>query len=178
MLRRRLLVLLLITGFAALFFLPSLVALLLDWWWFKEIGYQIVFTRELVTRVLLFLAVGGLTFGTLYLNLRMAQRGMVPEPIVLRLGQSIPRATGIDLTRSLRRMSLPLSLTLGFLAGLAAAQGWELALRFLYQTPFGVADPVFSRDIGFYVFSLPALGAILAYLTGLALITLVAITAV
>jgi uncharacterized membrane protein (UPF0182 family) len=178
MLRRRLIILLLVTGFAAVFFLPSLIGLLLDWWWFQEIGYQIVFTRELVTRVLLFLAVGGFTFGALYLNLRAAQRGMVPEPIVLRLGQSLPRATGVDLTRALRRLSLPLSLTLGFLSGLGAAQAWELVLRFLYRSPFGVADPVFARDIGFYVFSLPALGACLAFLTALALISLVAVTTV
>ena len=52
----------------------------------REIGYQVVFTRELVTRALLFLAAGGLTAGVLYLNLRMAQRGVVPNPIVLRLG--------------------------------------------------------------------------------------------
>ena len=43
--------------FAAIFFFPSLISLLVDWWWFQEIGYQVVFTRELVTRVLLFLAV-------------------------------------------------------------------------------------------------------------------------
>ena len=30
-------------------------------------------------------------------------------------------------------------------------------LQAIYQTPFGIADPVFSRDIGFYVFTLPAL---------------------
>ncbi|MEJ2586723.1 MAG: UPF0182 family protein, partial [Deltaproteobacteria bacterium] len=32
---------------------------------------------------------------------------------------------------------------------------WVLVLRYLYQQPFGSTDPVFGRDIGFYVFSLP-----------------------
>jgi uncharacterized membrane protein (UPF0182 family) len=173
MLRRRLLIILLVAGFAALFFFPSLIGLLMDWWWFQEIGYQIVFTRELVTRVLLFLGVGGLTFGTLYLNLRTAQRGMVPEPIVLRLGQSLPRAPRVDITGALRRLSLPVSLGLGLLAGLSAAQGWALVLRLIYQTPFGVADPVFARDIGFYVFTLPALSAGFGFLTALALISFI-----
>ncbi len=73
---------LLSAAFAALFLFPAFSGLLTDWWWFGEIGYRIVFTRELTTRVLLFLAVGGLTFGVLYLNLRAAQRGLVPNPVV------------------------------------------------------------------------------------------------
>src|SRR3970282_1735075 len=99
--RRRLVSLFLLLGFAGLFFFPSLISLLVDWWWFSEIGYQIVFTRELVTRVLLFLVVGGLTAGLLYLNLRIAQRGLVPYPVVLRFVQSAPR---VDITRPLRRL--------------------------------------------------------------------------
>ena len=84
MLHRRLFLVLAVAVFLGLFFVPSFIGLLTDWWWFQEIGYQIVFTRELVTRVLLFLVVGGLTFGLLYLNLRIAQRGLVPNPVVLR----------------------------------------------------------------------------------------------
>src|SRR5439155_18636296 len=127
-------------------------ALLADWWWFREIGYSIVYSRELTTRLLLFLAAGGLTAGVLYANLRLAQRGLVPYPVVLQLGESVPR---VDLTAALRRLSLPVSLGFGLLAGIAATPAWDLVLRVIYRTPFGIADPVFSRDIGFYVFTLP-----------------------
>jgi uncharacterized protein len=167
--RRRLLFILLFAGFAGLFFFPALIGLLTDWWWFQEIGYQVVFTRELVTRVLLFLVAGGLTFGVLYLNLRLAQRGLVPYPVVLRFVQSAPR---VDLTRPLSRLSLPVSLALGLLAGLAVSPLWDTVLLAFYRTPFGIADPVFSRDIGFYVFTLPALSAALGFLSGLAIISL------
>jgi uncharacterized protein len=167
--RRRLVLLVLLAVFAALFFFPVLAGLLTDWWWFKEIGYQIVFTRELVTRVLLFLVAGGLTFGVLYLNLRLAQRGLVPYPVVLRFTQSAPR---VDITRPLRRLTLPVSLFLGILAGLAVGPLWDTVLLAIYRTPFGISDPVFSRDIGFYVFTLPALSAVLGFLSGLAVISL------
>ena len=33
---------------------------------------------------------------------------------------------------------------------------WDLILRFLYQVPYGQSDPLFDKDIGFYLFSLPA----------------------
>ena len=169
MLRRRLTLILLSAAFAALFLFPSFGALLTDWWWFGEIGYRIVFIRELTTRVLLFLAAGGLAFGVLYLNLRAAQRGLVPNPVVLQLG---PGAQPVDLSAALRRLSLPLSLGFGLLAGFAATPAWDLVLRVIYRTPFGIADPVFSRDIGFYVFTLPALAAALGFLTTLTVISL------
>jgi uncharacterized membrane protein (UPF0182 family) len=167
--RRRLVPMLLFAAFAALFVLPSLNALLTDWWWFREIGYGIVFTRELTTRLLLFLAAGGLTAGVLYLNLRIAQRGLVPYPVVLRFKESVPR---VDITGALRRLSLPIALFLGLLAGLAATPAWDVVLRAIYGTKFGIADPVFSRDIGFYVFTLPALSTAIGLLTVLAYLCL------
>jgi len=166
---RRLPLIILIAAFAALFFVPGLIGLLTDWWWFQEIGYGIVFTRELVTRSLLFLVVGGLTAGFLYLNLRIAQRGLVPNPVVLRFIQSAPR---VDITRPLKRLSLPVSLFLGLVAGLAATPAWGLVLRLLYATPFGVSDPIFSRDIGYYVFTLPGIAAVLGFLSTLVVISL------
>jgi uncharacterized protein len=168
-LRRRLPLILFLVVFTALFFVPALIRVLVDWWWFQEIGYQIVFTRELVTRVLLFLIAGGATFAVLYLNLRGAQRGLVPDPVVFRIGQSAP---GVDLTRSLRRLTLPVSLAVAMLAGLGATPAWDLVLRTIYRTPFGINDPIFSRDIGFYVFSLPALSAALGFLSTLVIISL------
>ena len=80
--------LLLVAVFAALFFFPTFITSSPTGGGSAEIGYQIVFTRELTTRLLLFLAAGGLTAGVLYLNLRTAQRGLVPYPVVLRVGQS------------------------------------------------------------------------------------------
>ncbi|MEA2722448.1 MAG: uncharacterized protein QOH59_219, partial [Gemmatimonadales bacterium] len=167
--QRRLILILSIAVFLGFFFFPSFIGLLTDWWWFQEIGYQIVFTRELTTRVLLFLVVGGLTGGLLYLNLRIAQRGLVPNPVVLRFIQSAPK---VDITRPLRRLSLPVSLVLGLLAGLAATPAWSLVLRVIYATPFGTRDPIFSRDIGYYVFTLPGLSAALGFLSAITILSL------
>src|SRR5947207_3796691 len=51
--RYRLTPILLLAFLLVVFVLPAFYALLTDWWWFREIGYQIVFTLELTTRVLL-----------------------------------------------------------------------------------------------------------------------------
>ncbi|HEV8150104.1 MAG TPA: UPF0182 family protein [Gemmatimonadales bacterium] len=151
---------------AALFLvLPGFTRWLTDWWWFREVGFQVVFLRELSYRALLFVAVGALTFAVLYLNLRAAQRGLVPNPIVLSLG---PGAPTFNLNTMLRRLTLPACLVIGLLAGLAGSSAWELVLLAFYKTPFGSADPLFGREVGFYVFTLPALSAALGFLSGLA----------
>ena len=174
--RHRVALLLGIAAVVALFLMfPATTAVLTDWWWFREIGYQVVFTRELATRSLLFFVVGGVTAGVLYLNLRMAQRGLVPDPLVVQIGPSAPR---LDVTRGLRRVSLPASLVLGLLAGIGATPAWDLVLRAINRTPFGILDPIFSRDIGFYVFTLPALAAAIGFLAGLAVICLLLIVVV
>jgi uncharacterized membrane protein (UPF0182 family) len=171
--RRRLALTLGIAATVALVVLfPGSSSLLTDWWWFREIGYQVVFTRTLVTRALLFLSVGGLTGGVLYLNLRIAQRGLVANPILLQVAESAPR---LNVTVALRRLSLPFSLGLGLFSGFAATGAWDLALRAIYGTRFGIADPVFSRDIGFYVFTLPALSTGLGFLHTLTTLSLLAV---
>ena len=173
--RSRVILLLAVAWFALLFFVPTLLGFLVDWWWFQEIGYQVVFIRELITQLLLFLIVGGLTFGFLYFNLRLAQRGLVPYPVVLRFTQGAPR---VDLTGPLRRLTLPASLVLGVLAGLASTPAWATVLRSMYATPFGTRDPVFGRDVGFYVFQLPAISVLVGFLFALLLVTLVALVPV
>jgi len=153
-------------------FVPSSLRVLVDWWWFKEIGYQIVFTRQLVTRGDLFLAVFAVTAILLHLNLRLAQRGIVINPLVVRVGPTTPQ---LDVSRAVRRASPWVALVIAFLAGTGANTFWDTVLQATHATAFGVADPVFSRDVGFYVFTLPAVSAVLSYLSGIAIVTLLLI---
>ncbi len=151
---------------------PSSIRVLTDWWWFQEIGYQVVFVRQLVTRGDLFLGVFAVTAVLLQLNLSLAQRGIVINPIVVRVGPSTPQ---LDVSRAVRRLSPWVVLVIAFLVGVTANAFWDVALLATHRTAFGVADPVFSRDVGFYVFTLPALSAVLSWLFAIALITLLLI---
>lgn len=46
-----------------------------------------------------------------------------------------------------------------FLISLAAAQAsadaWETVLEYFNASDFSIADPIYSQDIGFYIFRLP-----------------------
>src|SRR5262245_60079666 len=101
--RRFGLVLLLAALVVLLLVYPLLSGFFADWWWFQEIGFRVVFTRELVTRSFLFMLAGGLTAVLLYLNARIAQRGSATRPLVLQLGQAGPP---LNLLVAIRRLTL------------------------------------------------------------------------
>ena len=48
------------------------------------------------------------------------------------------------------------ALLLAALIALGEAGNWDVALRFIRQAPYGQSDPLYEKDIGFYLFSLPA----------------------
>src|SRR3989441_10700863 len=156
--RRRLGLVVLVVLFALLLVLFNLVPLAAEWLWFQALGYERVFTTRLVAEAGLGVGGGGLVFAFLYVNLRIAQRGLVPNPLVVQISSG---AAALDVTRLLRRLALPTALGLALLFGVGAAGGWLGVLQFLHRTPFGVTDPVFGRDVGYYVFTVPVIaGAI------------------
>lgn len=125
-----------------------------DWLWFDEVRYTEVFTGVLVTRLLLFLAVGlGMAVivgGNLWLahRLRPRLRPHSVEQATLeryRMALSPRLGTWIALTAAV----------VGLFAGLSAQSRWNQWLLFRNGGDFGIKDPEFGVDIGFYVFQLP-----------------------
>ncbi|WP_410811803.1 UPF0182 family protein [Micromonospora sp. 067-2] len=125
-----------------------------DWLWFDEVRYTEVFTGVLVTRLLLFLAIGlGMAVivgGNLWLahRLRPRLRPHSVEQATLeryRMALSPRLGTWIALTAAV----------VGLFAGLSAQSRWNQWLLFRNGGNFGIKDPEFGVDIGFYVFQLP-----------------------
>lgn len=167
---RRTIFLMVLGALAVLIALPALVGVTTNWLWFQEIGYGVVFVTRLTTGSALFFLVGAVAFATLFLNLRFAQRGLVPDPIVVRL---TPVAPALDITDRVRRLALPVSLVLSFLIAVGAAGNWLPVQRALHAVPFGAADPIFGRDIGFYVFTLPVVDMGLRLISTLLILSLI-----
>ncbi|MBA2573102.1 MAG: UPF0182 family protein [Gemmatimonadetes bacterium] len=159
---------------AVLFVLPGMVRFFVDLLWFQEIGFERVFFTELRTKFLMFAGVGAFAFAFVYLNLRLAQRGLVFRPVLIPSGSDAPP---IDVTATLQRLSFPVALAISGLVGLGAMSGWMLLLQALNAVRFGAADPVFGRDISFYVFTLPPIAAGIGLLFALTLITLLLVVA-
>src|SRR5438093_10876291 len=86
--RRRLGLVVLVVLFALVLLLSNLVPLAAEWLWFQALGYERVFTTQLVAEAVLGVGVGGLVFGLLYVNLLIAYSGIVPNPLLVQRSPS------------------------------------------------------------------------------------------
>lgn len=160
----------LITIFVLVFVVPSLVGLLTDWFWFQEVGFENVFTTILSAKFFLGIIAGLISFLFIYLNLRIALRLTQGRPVLIHLEQG---REPVDLAKYLGKISLGFSLFVGFFAGLAVSGAWRVVLKYFNSTSFNILDPIFSRDISFYFFTLPFIKLILGLLLWMTILSLI-----
>ncbi|MDY3128127.1 MAG: UPF0182 family protein [Corynebacterium sp.] len=153
---------------AALFFIgPILVGLYTDWKWFGAIDYRGVFTTAIVARIVLFvvaaLIAGLIVWTAAYFVWKGRpddfEMGDVNSP-VYQYRQAIEKSVG-----SILKI---LPVVVGLLAGFLLQGAWRTILLFWNGTEFGVTDPQFGKDYGFYAFHLPVYQLIIATLSILA----------
>ncbi|ALG06896.1 UPF0182 family protein [Kibdelosporangium phytohabitans] len=125
-----------------------------DWLWFGEVGFQSVFTTELLTRIGLFFAVGVFVGGLLAVSLTIAYR---TRPVFVPVsGAEDPLARyRSTIVQRVRLFGIGLPVVTGIVAGWAAQGDWQRVQLLFNAVPFGKVDPEFGIDIGFYAFKLP-----------------------
>jgi uncharacterized membrane protein (UPF0182 family) len=161
-----------------LIFSGKMVGFITDWLWYQEVGYvtifNVMFTTQMETAALFGIIFFVILFGNLFLAARISATGPhlgVPENVV-----NIPFEKPGDAL--FKRIILIVSAVLAFLAAIQGATQWESLLRFVNATPFGIKDPLFDRDVGFYVFELPFLQYLQGWGISVVLFTIVTTGAV
>src|SRR6266480_4744502 len=138
---------------------------LVDWLWFSSIGYLPVFLTSIGAKAMVFFAVLTATAVILWLNGLLAVRFARRQPtqaIAASAWNPTSTAPPPDLLALVRdRLPWPRVIAggAGLLALLVAAAevgNWGAILQFFYQVPYGADDPLFNKDISFYLFVLPA----------------------
>ena len=151
----------LLAGVVLLLVVPAIARRLTDWLWYAEIGFERVFLTKIVAQWLLGGVAAVIAFAIFYGNVRLALRTPLTGAVAVMPPARRRSPTAIE--RFAEVLALPASAVLALLFALAVAGEWRILLQFLYRTPFGSVDPVFNRDIGYYVFVLPLLEAVLEY---------------
>ncbi len=138
-----------------------------EWLWFSSLGYGSVFTTILTTKLLAFFT-AAIFFVILFLgNLVLAAR-LTPKTEA----RFWPWAVVRRLRKMLRWNVILGTALLGLIFGMVAQGNWQVLLRFFNAQPFGITDPVFYREISFYVFSLPFFNLLRGWLLGALIVTL------
>lgn len=161
--------------FLILAVVPGFAGYLTDWLWFREVGYQIVFTKLITTKILLFFLTGLFAWAVIRVNIGVARGGSGRLPVMYQVNPNVPP---VDISGLLWRIPTPLSILIAFFFGLAGAAQTMGVLKFLNRSSFGIVDPVFGRDIGWYFFTLPQLDFFLGVLRGLVLVSLILIVVI
>lgn len=133
---------------------PRLIDGYVDWLWFGELGYRSVFVTTLLTRLVAFVAVALFVGGIVFAAMAMAYRArpvFVPSNGV---NDPVARYRTAVLSR-LRLFGVVIPTSIGLLAGIVAQSYWVRIQMFWHGGTFGLADPQFGKDLGFYAFDLP-----------------------
>jgi uncharacterized membrane protein (UPF0182 family) len=154
-----LLVVVIVLAIVVIILAPAAAGLYTEFLWFQSVGQLAVFTTSLTGQVTLF-AIGAGTFLALaMLNLliarsvarRLSDVQMSREGVLTYIARIQARSTDRLITFG----ALGLALVVSLFLGLAASAQWLLFARFIRQTSFGIADPLFGLDVSYFVFSLP-----------------------
>lgn len=134
----------------ALIIFNAIPDIFVQYWFNLSLGYQSIFWTNIKMQLLLFLLYG----------------------IAVVVFISVPlRMCGVS--RQLRKGSVHLGIWIGMFTGWLLAQNYMQYLMAFNGVPFGETDPIFGKDIGFYVYVLPALKITLQALEILILIGIV-----
>lgn len=141
----------------AVLFLAFFVNYYADWLWFRNMSYSDVFVTVLVTKILVFLfffllagllAGVNIAFARKYGKQTRSMKSIFPD-------QQVPRLDVMLQEKYPKLMWGAVILFFGVSLGLTATNSWEIFLKFIHSSRFNVSDPIFSKDVGFYLFKLP-----------------------
>lgn len=133
--------------------------------WFKEVGYLNVFFTKLIAICKLFVPIFILYFCVIAIYL-------------FTLRKSIRSLVGDTKFKSVKKYFLLSNLVISILgAGATATTQWYKILQFTNAVSFGEVDPIFNKDISFYVFKLPLVQSLFSTAISL-IIILVLITVI
>ncbi len=137
----------------------AIASIYIDLIWFKSVQYVTVFWKILLTKGVVMLFFAAAFFILSFINLSFARR-FAPE-FQVEIGQDEFERPEIQLFKSLQNIQvnkkfvLWFSLIIALFMGFSESSSWEKILIYLNRTSFGITDPIFNKDIGFYMFSLP-----------------------
>src|SRR6266446_2044295 len=138
---------------------------LVDWLWFSSIGYLQVFWTTIGAKAIVFFAIWTATAVILWLNGWLAVRFARRQPtqsvtdFVWKAAGSVPPPDLLTFMRDRLPWPRVIAGSACLIALLVAAievGNWNVFLQFLYRVPYGANDPLYNKDIGFYLFVLPA----------------------
>ncbi|TPW04193.1 MAG: hypothetical protein FD129_2944, partial [bacterium] len=141
----------------------GLASVWVDWlWWSEDLKQGDTFRRLLEAEWGWGLAFGTMTLVVTGLNLWIARSRTAGE--MARPSRVLARVVGLAI--------LVLAAQSGFGFGV---RHWPQILLWQHRRPFGLIEPIFHKDAGFFVFTLPLLERILSFAMGVLFLNMIGV---
>lgn len=135
----------------------------IDYLWFKETGFTQIFLKEIVTKLQLGVPMFVVLSLLLFLYFSLIKKFINKNTIVVVQDKKLDAA------------ALIAGGVVGFIITVIATNAlWYRLLEYMNADSFGVIDPLFDRDVSFYVFQLPFLESLFSVLTLVLLVVFIA----
>src|ERR1039458_6676060 len=142
--------------------LSVVLGLVQKWLWMRQLDYAGIFWTLLSLKWGIFGVTLIVSVFYLWLNLRFAARNidLVDGESFFSKAFTHPadasKTINVDISAKLLVFFIDFAIVvLALIFELSLSSQWDTFLRFRYSGSFGIADPLFGVDLGFYVFRLP-----------------------
>lgn len=168
--KRSLIILLVLAIIGLLMFISA--PFWINWIWFGSVGYRSVLTRTYIAQGGTFFVVALISAVLFLTNVKLALRNSKKFDVgedgrAGRAGNTI-----------INWLAVIGAALIAFAEGRFVSNRWQEALLFLNGRSFGVEDPTYNRDVGFYVFQVPFLRTLETTFITLLLVTILAVVIV
>ena len=132
--------------------ISGVTRLVTDYLWFNALGFEQIFLISLFSKVRLFAIAAAVFFLFAAINVWISSKTTEKKKLPFKLKLSIITI-------------------LSFVVGIGVSSEWFKFLQFINQTSFNIIDPIFAKDVSFYIFSLPFYQFILGFLVSAVTLT-------
>ncbi len=144
------------------------VNLYTEYLWYQGTGYPDVFLTILKAKLLIIAAGAAALITFAVINAFIANRAYTVSKT--RKGE-----TEIIIPENLNTIVIGALAAIAILFGISLSASWETVLRYINRQPFGITDPVFERDVGFFIFELPLFESALRAGFAILLVTIITV---
>jgi len=132
--------------------ISGLTRLITDYLWFNALGFEQIFLITLFSKIKLFVIAALVFFFFATINVWLSSKIIEKKKFPFKF-------------------KILIITILSVVIGLGVSSEWFTFLKFINLTSFDIVDPIFTKDVSFYIFSLPFYQFILKYLMSTVILT-------
>ena len=168
--RKKLIAFIIILLVILIAFLGNIVNISISIQWFNEVGYLSVYFTKLIAILKLMMPVFIVSYISILTYYKTFKSSILGGKEVVEVNKNKEKLQ--------RKISILLNIIISFIISFRfSTKYWYMILQFVNSTKFNTVDPLFHKDISFFIFKLPLIEslykALITLLVGLVIITII-----